>query len=105
MTPGQYDEEAPVWSPDGTKIAFASKRFPTDVDRADNWDLFVMDGRPGAPIKQLTTSPGQDDPPERGHAAWSPDGSSIAYLAGSPGKWVGKSIGDADRPVDVHRQD
>jgi dipeptidyl aminopeptidase/acylaminoacyl peptidase len=83
MTPGPYDEGAPVWSPDGTRIAFVSKRFPTDVDRADNWDVFVMDAKPGAPAKQLTTSLGQDNPPERGHVAWSPDGSQIAYLAGS----------------------
>ena len=84
LTPGPYDEEGPVWSPDGSRIAFVSKRFPTaDVDRADNWDVFVMDAKPGAPAKQLTTSPGQDNPPERGRVAWSPDGSSIAYLAGS----------------------
>jgi dipeptidyl aminopeptidase/acylaminoacyl peptidase len=69
-----------VWSPDGSRIVFASKRSPTDVDRADNWDMFVMDAKPGATVKQLTTSPGQDD--SRGRAAWSPDGASIAYLAG-----------------------
>jgi len=84
MTPGPYDEEGPVWSPDGTRIVFVSKRFPTDVDRADNWDLFVMDAKPGAPAKQLTTSLGQDNPPERGRVAWSPDGATIAYLAGNP---------------------
>jgi dipeptidyl aminopeptidase/acylaminoacyl peptidase len=45
--------------------------------------VFVIDAHPGAQAKQLTTSPGQDNPPERGHLAWSPDGSQIAYLAGS----------------------
>ena len=84
LTPGPYDEGAPVWSPDGARIAFASKRFPKDVDQADNWDLFVMDAKVGAPVRQLTTSPGEDNPPQRGRVAWSPDGSTIAYLAGSP---------------------
>jgi dipeptidyl aminopeptidase/acylaminoacyl peptidase len=84
LTPSQYDEEDPAWSPDGSRVAFVSKRFPTDVDRADNWDVFVIDAHPGATAKQLTTSPGQDNPPERGRLAWSPDGTLIAYLAGSP---------------------
>jgi dipeptidyl aminopeptidase/acylaminoacyl peptidase len=83
LTPGTYDEDAPAWSPDGTRLAFVSKRAPADPDRADNWDVFVMDARPGAAPRQLTTSVGQDNPPRGSALAWSPDGQSIAYVRGS----------------------
>lgn len=44
----------PVWSPDGSKIVFAS-------DRAGNFDLFVMDKEGGSP-KQLTTHSANEYP-------------------------------------------
>ena len=83
LTPGRYDEDDPAWSPDGTRLAFVSKRAPADVDRANNWDVFVIDARPGAEARQLTTSPGEDNPPQSGRLAWSPDGATIAYVRGS----------------------
>ncbi len=82
LTPDAYDDADPAWSPDGTRIAFVSKRAPTDVDRADNWDIYVLDARPGAVPRQLTTWPGPDNPPDAGPLAWSPDGKSIAYVRG-----------------------
>jgi len=84
LTSGRYDEKSPAWSPDGTRLAFVSKRAPEDVDRANNWDVYVMDARAGAPATQLTTSPGRDNPPNAGDLAWSPDGRRIAYVRGAP---------------------
>jgi dipeptidyl aminopeptidase/acylaminoacyl peptidase len=79
LTPGAlYDEEAPVWSPDGSQIAFVSKRGTGDLDRHENTDIWVIDAKPGAQARQVTTSPN----PDGGPLAWSPDGTSIAYLAG-----------------------
>src|SRR4051812_41987386 len=73
-----YDETSPVWSPDGTRIAFVSKRGAGDLDRHDNTDVWVIDAKTGAQPRQVTTSPN----PDEGPLAWSPDGTSISYVAG-----------------------
>jgi dipeptidyl aminopeptidase/acylaminoacyl peptidase len=84
ITPGTlYDEESPVWSPDGKQIAFVSKRGTGDLDRHDNTDIWVIEARTGAAPRQVTTSPN----PDSGPIAWSPDGKSISYLAGEELKY------------------
>jgi dipeptidyl aminopeptidase/acylaminoacyl peptidase len=59
ITPGDYDEEAPVWSPDGRSLAFLSRRRP-EYDRTDNWDIYVVGAQTGAQPRQLTTFAGAD---------------------------------------------
>lgn len=79
LTTGDMDDRSPAWSPDGSRIAFSSKRAPNS-ERTLNWDLWVIEARPGATPVQLTTFPGEDDRP-----VWSPDGRTIAYLqSGDP---------------------
>ena len=89
LTPGTYNELAPAWSPDGRAIAFVSKRRP-EFDRTNNWDLYVVDPRPGASPRQLTTFEGPDMDPEWGSRppAWSPDGKYLAYVQGGPLKLI-----------------
>jgi dipeptidyl aminopeptidase/acylaminoacyl peptidase len=89
LTPGQFNEQVPAWSPDGRSIAFVSKRRP-EFDRTDNWDLYVVEARTGASPRQLTSFEGPDMAPDWGSRppAWSPDGKSIAYVQGGPLKLI-----------------
>lgn len=56
----------PVWSPDGSQIAFAY-----EID--GNRDIYVMDSN-GENLTRLTTDPGYDHYP-----SWSPDGTRLVF--------------------------
>jgi len=74
LTRGDFDEENPAWSPDSKKIVFVSNR-SSDPDRNSNSDLWLMEAKKGATMKQLTQWKGSDSNP-----TFSPDGKWIAYL-------------------------
>jgi dipeptidyl aminopeptidase/acylaminoacyl peptidase/tetratricopeptide (TPR) repeat protein len=73
VTSGPYDDQEPVFSPDGRWIAFTSNR-TADPDANQNTDVFVVAAGGGAP-RALTTEPGGDRSP-----VFSPDGRSVAYI-------------------------
>jgi len=61
LTTDPFSDVQPGFSPDGSRVAFAS-------DRSGNWDLWVMGIDGGQPV-QVTDGPGQEVGP-----SWSPDG-------------------------------
>jgi serine/threonine-protein kinase len=63
------DDFAPRWSPDGTRIAFHSRR----TSRATR-DVYVM-GADGSDVAQITTDSLDDSYPR-----WGPDGRSLVFM-------------------------
>ena len=63
---GLFYETEPAWSPDGKRIAFASRR-------EGSFDIFVMT-RDGKDTTRITTTRDDDQ-----HPTWSPDGRRIAF--------------------------
>jgi Tol biopolymer transport system component len=82
-----YDER-PDWSPDCTQIIFSSDRpsgevlfSPPDRDALHLSNLWIIPVT-GEPAVQLTYDSGYEN-----NAAWSPDGSTIAFMADYGGTW------------------
>jgi dipeptidyl aminopeptidase/acylaminoacyl peptidase len=81
LTKGNYNHNDAVWSPDGKLIAYTSNR-TDDPDRNTNSDIFIIEAKPKAKPRQLTTWVDFDTDP-----VWSPDGKSIAYLRSLTPEW------------------
>lgn len=73
VTGGQSDLY-PVWSPDGTRIAFSSKR-------DGNTDVYVMNSD-GSEVTRLTHDEATD-----GYPSWSPDGARIVFHSNRAGNY------------------
>src|SRR6266704_1368831 len=82
LTDDPYADLEPAWSPDGSQIAFVTDRFTTSLNQLSygDYQLAVMDARPGARIRQLPhLAKAKHINPQ-----WSPDGKSL-YFLGDPG--------------------
>jgi TolB protein len=84
---GLFFEVDPAWSPDGTTIAFSSKRGGT-------FDLYTMRAD-GSGTRRLTSTR-EDD----GNPSWSPSGQALAFDRGPVGDiWVVNEDGSDARAI------
>jgi Tol biopolymer transport system component len=87
FTFGPASDGSPGWSPDGRRIAYASRRFDDPPGR----DICIRDLRGGDPV--CPTAPDQYDD---GDPNWSPDGTQIAWHRRGPDLDLDLWIMDAD---------
>jgi Tol biopolymer transport system component len=93
---GLFFQVEPAWSPDGQRIAFASRRDGTS-------HIYVMKAD-GTGTRRVTNSAKDDDRP-----AWSPDGRRILFgregalygvpAGGGPARRIGRGFGNAADPA------
>jgi hypothetical protein len=84
-TPAPAEDDSPSWSPDGTKIAFASNRAHGCTGQRD---LFVMNSD-GTGVTLVSSDPqgGRTSQP-----TWSPDGQKIAFYSERDTGGLGSSL-------------
>jgi len=85
LTPGNRRDSAPVWSPDGKKIAFISDR-----DGTSQIHVMWLDTREAAQLTHVENTPGS--------LAWSRDGKRLAFTMFIPDEKPALSVKLPDRP-------
>ncbi|HMF97147.1 MAG TPA: amidohydrolase family protein, partial [Vicinamibacterales bacterium] len=94
LTWGPFDDREPIWSHDGTRIAFSSDRGNPLGSDYNIWTLDVKSGE----LRQITKDPADDYMP-----SWSPDDREIAFASSREDQrqvWVVDVASGAERKLD-----
>jgi TolB protein len=86
----QRQNYLPVYSPDGSKIAFTS-------NRDGNPEIYVMNAKDGGGLRRMTNNPGIDVTP-----TWSPSGNQLAWVSdrtGQPHIYIMNADGTGQRSL------
>jgi len=78
VTSGPGDDIGAAYSPDGSRVAFAS-------NRDGNFEIYVVDADGGQPVRVTNTEANETEP------AWSPDGQRLVFqsdASGAPQIWI-----------------
>jgi len=89
ITEGAGDDIGPVYSPDGSQVAFAS-------NRDGNFEIYVVDADGVNPLRLTQTTANETEP------AWTPDGRQLVYqsdAAGTAQVWIMNADGSNQRPL------
>lgn len=91
------DGGSPVYSPDGTRIAFLRSTMRNEENREGSSDLYVVNAD-GTGLRRLTRTPGRTEL----YPSWDPSGERLAYVRFSAAETEASAFGVGDALMQIN---